>query len=146
MLSESVQYRVGKFRNPASSHTRLKFPEPVRPKNNCRDGRFDGIDEPFGCSVIKQDGTRSRLLALPNGPLMERVKRNSISGSRRFARLLFFGTNFLSYERSSGNSWYTSGSIGRSVPFFEIDSHLFLKFIGVRSHIELHRCRTTSFP
>jgi hypothetical protein len=59
-------------------------------------GRFDGIDEPFGCSVIKQDGTRSRLLALPNGPLMERVKRNSISGSRRFARSLFFlGTNFL---------------------------------------------------
>jgi hypothetical protein len=31
-------------------------PETVRPKNNCRDGRFDGIDEPFGCSVIKQDG------------------------------------------------------------------------------------------
>ena len=52
----TVQYRVGKFRNPASSHARLKFPEPVRPKNNCRDGGFDGIDEPFGCSAIKQDG------------------------------------------------------------------------------------------
>ena len=47
---------VGKFRNPASSHTRLKFPEAVRLKNNCRDSAFDGFDEPFGCSAVKQDG------------------------------------------------------------------------------------------
>jgi hypothetical protein len=55
-LPESVQYRIGKFRNPANSHTRLKFPEPVRLKNDCRDCRFDSIDEPFSCLVVKQDG------------------------------------------------------------------------------------------
>ena len=36
--------------------TRLKLPESVRLKNYRRDGRFDGIHEPFGCSVINDDG------------------------------------------------------------------------------------------
>jgi hypothetical protein len=30
--------------------------------------------------------------------------------------------------------WIFTGHISRSVPFFEIDSHVLLKFIGVRSH------------
>jgi len=59
MISCSVKvYNIeyGNFGTPASSHTRLEFPESVRLKNYRRHGRFDGSHEPFGCSVIKNDG------------------------------------------------------------------------------------------
>jgi hypothetical protein len=42
--------------------------------------------------------------------------------------------------------WIFTSHTGGGVPFFEIDSHVLLKFIGVPSHIELHRYRTSSFP